>query len=205
MTIPRYQIVHASQHFRWFPNAPTYGAATAALDAIQAPGQWIGAPRVVRSANNAAWHIARLWDFGDAAAAAGDAALVVGLRDRVLDAMHTLDDSDGWEVDVAKLDPGTHGDVGWWQTGAAAVTRTRDEFPQLAARFDPDENPTGPTSAATQPRAPLDGTGAAAQAQTGKAALWAVALVAIAGGGALWAASRSQTVRIDVSGAKRRA
>lgn len=203
MTIPRYQLVHASQHYRWFPNAPTYGATVAALDAMQAPGQWIGAPRVVRSANNAAWHFARVRDMG-AAAAQGGPELVAELHDATAAAMHILDDSDGWEIDVAKLDPGIHGDVAWWQSGAAAQTQTRDDFPQLFGRFDPDENPTGPTSIATHPRAPLDGTGAVGGSQTGGSGLlWGVALLTVAGGGALWLANRPQAVRIDVATEKR--
>ena len=37
-----------------------------------------------------------------------------------------------------------NGSVQWWKSGAAAATRTAEEFPTGAGRFDPVENPTGP-------------------------------------------------------------
>jgi hypothetical protein len=71
---------------------------------------------------------------------------------------------------VAPYTQAINGDLGWWQcTGTAAaqcaaVTQTRDAFPELAARFQANENPVGPTSAATGPLTIAQGISDVAQA-----------------------------------------
>jgi hypothetical protein len=56
-----------------------------------------------------------------------------------------------WRVTWVPYAPAQHGSLAWWRDGTASVTRTRDAFPEFAARLSAAENPTGPTTRENRP------------------------------------------------------
>lgn len=182
----------------YFPADITYAAAQTALDGVPgvgSVGSWVGPPRLTRMANSCKLHVARVWRFAD------EPALILAthrdtLRDRVDAALEALTEVNPWTVEVVPFSENLHGTLAWWQGGDASRTQTRDQYPEGGARFDPEENPTGPTSDATHPRPPLSvptPTALGAGALTGL-------VVLMGGAAALWylGARRSQEVRIRV-------
>lgn len=117
-------------------------------------GAWVGpAPRITRRAilgqfeTTATWLYA--WDDTPYTTQNWQ-ALQERVRSAVQDGLAELS-SDWGDVTVTPYDPRVNGSVQWWQSGSAAVTRTRDEFPTGAGRLDAPENPTGPTTERTHP------------------------------------------------------
>ena len=166
--MPAYAVLYAVENSVIEADAPSAVKIEAALRG--APGalpeatrwQWVGgAPRIVRQAivgtgfrTHVAWPAAwtdaqvALADLGplrDALARAGGAALAsidagpLGVRTE-------------WTATVADYGEAANGPLAFWTSGAAANTRTRDNFPTGTARLDPNENPLGPdTNVSTSP------------------------------------------------------
>lgn len=139
-------------------SAPTAeGIASALRAARMGPrvedGDWIGpAPRVTRVAELGAVRGFRTrvtWLYGWPAGGPWDerpalAELRRLLAERVAGKLAEELGGD-WRAPEAVVWSATlNGSVEWWKSGNAARTRTANEFPTGAGRFDPVENPTGP-------------------------------------------------------------
>lgn len=181
-------------------------------------GTWVGPrARVVRAWNPFArgkvsvawlyaWPSAGPWSQG-----APLRELSRALADNVAAALGVVGGS--WQVATLRYDPALHGPVAWWESGAAAATATRDEWPSL-----PDgvagENPVGPGNAArgvevaaahTPTAAEVLGEAldtaevladAAERARQGAASAWpwVAAAVALGLGGYVWLQTRPTRV-----------
>jgi hypothetical protein len=167
-----YFVLSAEEDSIWEGNAPTSPtieqAFNAATSVVNANGNvaWVSPQvRIVRSFTTGALraNVTRATDV--VAVQAPDAATALGIAQTLgtqLD--QQLASTGNWQATtVAPFDPAVNGDLSWWSCGGvaltstsvdacSAVTQTRDQFPELAARFQANENPTGPTSAATHPQ-----------------------------------------------------
>jgi len=199
----RTYVVHAVKDCAtYFPADVTYAAVQQALDGVAAFGAWAGPPRLTRMANSCKLHVARVWRFND------DMPVVLSthtatLRDRTRERLEALTQVNAWAVTADMHNESTNGPLAWWTSGEAARTQTRDQYPEAAARLDPEENPVGPTSGATHPRSPLDVTGTIADS------VGVVVALAALGAGALWwfgrgGGDRGHELRIRVDRGGRR-
>ena len=174
-------VVMAEERSAVAANAPTAAQITAAFERARLPGserdrgRWLGpAPRVVRTAvigerfgTFVTWVYVWPTDAppgGWTTDAPAVGALVQELVNNVARELRSV--SGAWQpVEAVPYAPAVNGDLLWWQLGEASVTRTRDAFPTEFGRLDAQENPRGPTTAATHPTSPgeaLRGLGDAA-------------------------------------------
>lgn len=138
-------------------SAPAAAAIASALRAARMgprpdDGDWIGpAPRVTRVAELGAVRGFRTrvaWLYGWPAGGPWDerpalAELRRLLAERVASKLGEL--SGTWRApEAVAYSAALNGPVRWWETGAAARTRTAQEFPTGAGRLDPVETPDGP-------------------------------------------------------------
>ena len=120
-------------------------------------GKWLGGQsRITRRmpslvANET--HMANVWAIPDSVPEAERNAEfdVVG---RMLSSLLHAQSSD-WSTESFTYNPTYNGDANFWESGLAARTHYRDEWPEMAARFAASENPLGPDSPAV--RAPTAG------------------------------------------------
>lgn len=117
-------------------------------------GYWVGpSPRVTRKTQLGSFETTAAWMYAwdDTPYTTQNwAALQERVRSAVQDGLNEL--SGDWSaVSMTPYSQSVHGTVQSWQSGQASVTRTRDEFPTGGGRFDPNENPVGPTTDATHP------------------------------------------------------
>ena len=138
---------------------PPYSAINSAFGATQlfGSGRWVGPPRVVRTrvVLGDTTYATAVLAFDDPPAGGRphnprDLENVIGPRLR-----RALDERSswvGWESPrvVRYFDSINGADLGWWSSGAASRTRTRDEYPSVASREAP-ENPLGPDANALHP------------------------------------------------------
>lgn len=162
--------------------APSYDAIVRALQAARIGldgSNWIGLPRVTRVAQPPAFRttVAALYAWPSSVVVAPKQALVDSVARQL-----RAQSSDWGPVTWQDYAPGAHGDVEWWRSGQAAVTRTRDEFPTEAGRLDAAENPIGPTTDATHPTTVA--TAASDAFGAGGSLLTTLVWVAVLGGGA---------------------
>lgn len=180
-------VISATERSALEASAPTAAAIGAAMrrarlpGGVQERGDWLGsAPRVTRTATvgerfgtTATWVYAWPTDPppGGYSSAPPQEAPARELADNVARELATL--SRDWQgVDALAYSLALNGELGWWASGLAAETRTRDQFPTGAGRLDAPENPLGPTSDATHPTSPADalrGLG-----ETATTAVWVV-------------------------------
>lgn len=159
-------LVHAEERSAFYVNAPTASAIEAALrGAATDGGGWVGAhARVTRTSTPGERFATRVaWVYAWPASQFPEAtpAMVSGLRQRCAAALDAL--SFGWQgVSVVPYSAAVHGSVAWWTSGQSAITRSRDEFPELAGRTGPADNPIGPTTPETHPPTVGDVVGGAA-------------------------------------------
>ncbi len=156
-------LLHAVERSIAQVNAPTAQRITAALASISIngghPGRFLGAaPRITRVAEvGDAFVTTAAWPYAWTTTAGEDVVRRV-LEDQARLALAEV--SSGWTVTAQTFNPTTNGAITWWESGQASITRTRDEFPTFDQRLAPRENPTGPTSAATNPGGHGDNVGA---------------------------------------------
>jgi len=144
-------VITATERSTLSASAPSYDAITRALQAARIGldgSNWIGPPRVTRVAQPPAFRttVAALYAWPSSVVVPPVQALVDSVARQL-----RAQSSDWGPVTAYTHAPGAHGEVEWWRSGQAAVTRTRDEFPTEAGRLDAQENPTGPTTNATHP------------------------------------------------------
>ena len=119
-------------------------------------GGWLGpGPRITRPpplpGTRFVTRMACVWEFADTPFTRTNLrAMTVLVRIGVAGGLANQS-ADWGEVLVAPHAEPTHGALAWWRSGEAAVTRTRDAQPELIGRFGTDDNPVGPTTAATHP------------------------------------------------------
>jgi hypothetical protein len=141
-------------------DSPGAGGASGLAPAI--PTRWLGpAPRVVRRGDGAsaiqetdiAWPL-----LLEPAASATDTMVAAAQQNRralIERALAQLSGSasnpaGGWSgVSIITYTDALNGPQTWWQSGAAARTRTNDRFPTVT-EVDMQENPQGPTAADLQ-------------------------------------------------------
>lgn len=197
-------LVHAVKDCAtYFPADVTYADVQRALDGVSAWGAWVGPVRVTRMANSCKLHVARLWRFDDSIRYVLPTH-VETLRERTDTALEGLTQVNAWTTVASPFAENLNGPRSYWEGGNASRTSTRDQYPEGAARLDPEENPTGPTNGDTHPRPPLDATGAITQSQSGGGTALAVVGVAALAVGGLWLASRGRNdhevrIRLDRS------
>ncbi len=153
-------LITATERSTLSANAPTYDAITRALQAARIGldgSNWIGPPRVTRLARPPAFltTFAALYGWPSSVVVPPVQALVDSVARQL-----RAQSSDWGPVTAYTHAPAAHGELEWWRSGGASVTRTRDEFPTEAGRLDAAENPTGPTTNATHPRTMADAFGA---------------------------------------------
>lgn len=154
-----YAVVHATERSVFDTGAPPADQIIQRLRSVGPTqgGHWVGpAPRIVkiiRTGNYRAWetHVAWVYAWPDTV---NRAAVETNLQTAVARILG-VGDSD-WTVAIESYSPVINGPITWWEAGQAAQTRTRDQFATATGRLDPDENPTGPTTPLTHPRAPID-------------------------------------------------
>lgn len=159
-------MVHATKpSAAYFPADLAYADVQRALDTVpdslaaDGRGAWVGPPRVVRHANSMQFHVARVFRFNDNIPFVLPTHLD-SLRAQVVNRLEPLTEVRSWTVNATAFNPALNGQLAWWENGSASRSRTRDSYPELAARFtDPEENPTGPTDASTHPTTPIGGGG----------------------------------------------
>jgi hypothetical protein len=121
-------------------------------------GQWLGpAPRVTRHVIGPTGRVFQLvgawvYQWPDTQFATTHQAF---MQNQLLESLRTAF-GEGWTITAVPYDPTLHGTVAWWQT-EAANTQTRDSFPGIiGGLMTADENPIGPTTAATHPPSPTE-------------------------------------------------
>lgn len=204
--VNRYVLVHASKGCpALFPSEVTYNDVRDALDSVpdsnaaDGRGTWVGPPRVVRHANSCAFHVARLFRFRE------DIPFILpthtdALREQIRNRLEPLTQVRSWTVTASEFSPTVNGTLAWWESGDASITRTRDSYPEGAARFtDPEENPIGPTSSATHPTTPSGGGSGDGWFS------WGLLIGGAAVAGGIWylsskSASREIVIRTDSKG-----
>jgi hypothetical protein len=148
--------------------APTYAQINDALSSIQLMGPagdlggWVGprprVTRVIRTGAPRAWEVHFAWpyswpDGGD------DARVRAQLTNAVQRQLAPV--SADWAVTLEPYAPAVNGELTWWSSGAGSVTQTGDIWPTAGGRLDAQENPIGPTTAATHPGTLAEAAGAA--------------------------------------------
>lgn len=137
-------VVYATERSSFRANMPTAAEVLLAFqlgrERVPRTSAWIGpAPRIVRSSSPGATTTHAAWLLGTE----GDPNLVIA--DVLEDLNRRLqDNSRDWSAPVAQpFTPGLHGSQAWWESGAAANTRSRDTpEDQVTGRLN--ENPLGP-------------------------------------------------------------
>ena len=154
---------------------------------------WVGpSPRVTRALSSAA-HTRAAWVGAWPPDTTNRAPPLRAVGDAVAEVIANELNARGyfggpWRVTWVPYVPAQHGSLAWWRDGSAAVTRTRDAFPEFAARLSAAENPTGPTTPENRPATAGEvagellggaGGGAAAGLSKAKDVLTLVAVIAV--------------------------
>jgi hypothetical protein len=157
---PPLVLIFAEERSVFSADAPTSAQIESALRrAALAPGGWIGPhARITRTAQigeRFRTRFAWLYGWPPATVPTLAAAPVAELLQRVNDALGST--SYAWQgAEAQPFAEAVNGSLAWWTSGQASNTRTRDVFPTGTGRLMADENPIGPTSAATHPPTPGD-------------------------------------------------
>lgn len=151
---------------------------------------WIGpSPRVTRSLSSAAYTRAAwvgAWPPDTTNQAPPQRAVGNAVAEVIANELNGRGYFGGpWRVTWVPYAPAQHGSLAWWREGTASVTRTRDAFPEFAARLSAAENPTGPTTPENRPATAGEvageafGGGASAGLSKAKDVLTLVAVIAV--------------------------
>ena len=177
-------VVYSEELSRMDWNTPSAADINAAVRRVNMGGgnwgAWVGpSPRITRTApvgTGFITHVAAVYSIPDNAWTQQHGAYI---RARLVEAVTASLRQVSNDFSQATLSPfavAINGPLSWWTSGQAAVTQTRDEFPLIGGRLDPNENPIGPTSAATHPGTASDALSHAASAVGGRI-LWPLAAI----------------------------
>lgn len=163
-------------------SAPTAAQIEAAFRRVtlDATSSWVGphprVTRVIATGSLRAWITRAAWvlNVGDGQHLLQDFRDVIGGRpgtqvtpevyaQAIADAVSSAlqaQSTDWTPVAIAPYAPAVNGSLTtFWGNGQASVARTRDAFPTMGGRLDPDDNPVGPNTPDSRPSTVGEGLG----------------------------------------------